>query len=272
MNGTTWETARRLGAAIALLGAVACSDSGQGGNVSLSLSTRAAPGAVAAPAVTGNLAAPAVLAAGDTTVIALGNDTVILRSLDVVLREIELKRVEAASCDSIHDNGDCEEFEAGPVLASFPLGTANTVAAVSVAAPAGQYDELEFEIHKTDTTSSREAAFIAANPNFKNISIRVTGTFSHAGARSDFVFTSDLDASEEMALVPPLDITAGAATNLTIRMDVSGWFVSNGVLVDPASANKGGQNEGVVKDNIEQSVDAFEDENHDGHDDYHEGS
>jgi hypothetical protein len=272
MNGFKRQAAHRLGVALALLGAAACSDSSRGGAVSLSLSTRAAPGALAAPGVTGNLAAPAVVAAGDTTVIALGNDTLILRSVDVVLRKIELKRVETGSCDSISDNGDCEEFEAGPVLASFPLGTTNTAAAVSVAAPSGQYDELEFEIHRTDTTSSKEAAFIAANPDFKNISIRVTGTFSHAGARSDFVYTSDLDASQEMGLVPPFDVTAGTSANLTIRLDVSTWFVSNGALVDPASANKGGQNEGVVNNNIEQSIDAFEDDNHDGHDDHHEGS
>lgn len=264
MNGFTRQAAQRLGVALALLGAAACSDSSRGGTLSLSLSTRAAPGALVAPGVTAGLAAPAVLAAGDTTVIALGNDTLILRSVDVVLRKIELKRVETASCDSISDNGDCEEFAAGPVLASFPLGTTNTAAAVSVAAPPGQYDELEFELHRTDTTANQEAAFIAANPAFKNISIRVTGTFSHAGVRSDFVYTSDLDASQEIALLPPLDVTAGTSANLTVRLDVSIWFSSNGALVDPASANKGGQNEGVVKHNIEQSIDAFEDDDHDG--------
>lgn len=264
MNGSRLEMARGIVAVVALIGAAACSDSSAGGNVSLSLSARRAAAAVPAPGVTGNLASPAVVTAGDTTAITLGTDTVILRSVDVVLRKIELKRVEAASCDSIPGNGDCEEFEAGPVLASFPLGSTNTVAAVSVVAPAGQYNELEFEIHRTDTTSSQEAAFIAANPDFKNISIRVTGTFSHAGARSDFVYTSDLDASEEMAFAQPLDVTAGTAANLTIRLDVSTWFVSNGALIDPASANKGGQNEGIVKDNIKQSIEAFEDDNHDG--------
>lgn len=272
MNDRKLALTRRIAAAIALMGAAACSNTGAGGNVSLSLSARKAPGAVPAPSVTGSLAAAAVVAAGDTTVIALGNDTIILRSVDVVLQKIEMKRLETASCDSVSGNGDCEEFEAGPVLASFPLGATNTVAAVTVDAPAGQYDKLEFEIHKTDTTSSREAAFIAANPNFKAISIRVTGTYSQGGTRSDFIYTTDLDASEEMAFSPPLDVTAGAGANLTIRMDVSTWFVNGGALVDPASANKGQPNEGIVKNNIEQSVDAFEDDNHDGHDDHHEGS
>lgn len=272
MNGRKLAAVPRIVAAITLMGAAACSDTGTGGNVTLSLSARQAPGALPAASQTGGLAAPAVLAAGDSTVIVLGNDTLILRSVDVVLRKIEMKRVETGLCDSVSGNGDCEEFEAGPVLATFPLGATSTAAAVTVNAPAGQYDKLEFEIHKTDTTSSREAAFIAANPDFKAISIRVSGTYSQAGTRSDFVYTTDLDAPEEMAFSPPLDVTAGAGANLTIRMDVSTWFVNGGALVDPASANKGGPNEGVVKSNIEQSVDAFEDDNHDGHDDHHEGS
>ena len=182
-----------------------------------------------------------------------------------------MKRLETAACDSIEGNSDCEEFEAGPVLASFPLGAAATAAAVTVAAPGGQYDKLEFEIHKTDSTSSHDAAFIAANPNFNGVSIRVTGTYSQAGSRSDFVYTSDLDASEELAFSPPLTVTDGVAANLTIRLDVSTWFVNGGSLVDPASANQGGPNEGVVKDNIKNSMDAFEDDNHDGHDDHSEG-
>lgn len=258
--------------ALALMGAAACSDSNPQGAVSLSLSAAKAPAAVPAPSVTGSVAAPSVVMVGDSTVIALGSDTVILRSLEVVLEKIEMKRLETAACDSIEGNGDCEEFEAGPVLATFPLGATAAAAAVTVAAPGGQYDKLEFEIHKTDSTSSHDAAFIAANPNFNGVSIRVTGTYSQAGSRSDFVYTTDLDVSEEINFSPPMTVTDGAGANLTIRLDVSTWFVDGGSLVDPASANKGGANEGLVKDNIKNSVDAFEDDNHDGHDDHHEGS
>ena len=254
----------------ALIWLAACSNgSGGAGTVSLSLSARsAAAPAPAAPAGSGPAAV--VVAAGDSTVIALGGDTVIVRSLAVVLRQIELKRLDAASCDSVPTNGDCEEFESGPVLASFPLGSTNTVAAVSVSAPAGQYDKLEFEIHKTDSTEDR--AFVTANPDFKNISIRVTGTFSHAGSRSDFVFTSDLDASEELAFNPPLAVVDGTPANLTIRLDVSTWFVNSGALIDPASASGSGPNAGIVQNNIKNSVAAFEDDNRDGRDDHHEGS
>lgn len=270
MVRTTWNDLARLLPAATLAILAACSNgSGSAGSVSLSLSARSAPAAAPAAPVGGGPAA-VVVAAGDTTVIALGTDTVIVRSLAVVLRKIELKRLDVASCDSNPSNGDCEEFEAGPVLATFPLGAANTAAAVTVNAPAGQYDKLEFEIHKTDSTEDR--AFVTANPDFKNISIRVTGTFSHAGSRSDFVFLSTLDASEELAFNPPLTVVDGTPANLTIRLDVSTWFVNGGALIDPASANVGGPNEGIVQNNIKNSVAAFEDDNRDGRDDHHEGS
>jgi hypothetical protein len=255
-----------------LLAAAACTDSTTGA-VSLALTTSRPLGApLAAAPVGGNAATPQITTAGDSTVITLGNDTIVLRSIEVVLREIELKRVEADSCDSVMGNDDCEEFEVGPVLVTLPLGTAATATVITVNAPPGMYDELEFEIHKPG--DSDDAAFIAAHPNFDGVSIRVTGTYSQAGTRSDFTFTSDLNAEQEMDLVPPITVSEGAPTNVTLRVDVAGWFLNAGgtALVDPASANKGQPNEGVVKDRIEASIDAFRDDDHDGHDDDgHEG-
>ena len=242
---------------VMLAAAVAACSEGTTGAVSLAMS--AAPLGVAT--------APQVTTAGDSTVIALGSDTIVLRSVQVVLREIELKPIEDAACDTVGNDDGCEEFEAGAVLASLPLGTTATETMISVSAPPGQYDQLEFKIHKPE--SSDDAAFIAANPTFDGVSIRVSGTYSQAGTRSDFVFTSDLDAQQEVELAPPITVSAGAGTSVTLRVDVSTWFLDVGgtALVDPASANKGQVNEGVVKDRIQASIDAFRDDDHDGHDD-----
>lgn len=246
----------------------ACADStgGGAGRLSFNLSS-VRPTAPGASAAFGPTASPSVVTAGDTTMIMLGNDTIILRSVELVLREVELKRVEAASCDSVAGNHDCEEFETGSMLVALPLGATAIDAVVSVNAPAGMYNKLEFKIHKPE--SSDDAAFIAANPTFNGISIRVTGTFSQAGTRSDFTYTSDLDASEEVFLATPLTVTDGQPANVTLRVDVSSWFLNAGrtALVNPATANKGQVSEGVVRDNIEGSFDAFRDDNHDGHDD-----
>jgi hypothetical protein len=230
----------------------ACTDST--GRLSLAVSSvrpaGATPSAALAAGVTG---APAVVTAGDSTLIIMGNDTVIVRSAQLVLREIELKRVEAAACDDIVGNDDCEEFETGPTLVTLPLGATATETMISVAAPAGMYDELEFEVH----------------PSFDGASIRVTGTFSHAGTRSDFTFTSDLNAKQEVSLPTPLTVSDGQQANVTLRVDIATWFLNaaGAALVDPSSANKGQPNENAVRDRIQASIDAFRDDDHDGHDD-----
>jgi len=262
MNSST----RLLGAPLVALLFAACSDSNTGGSLTLNMSS-VRPAAPLASAALGGGASPAVVTAGDTTMIVLGSDTIVIRSVELVLREIELKRVEAAGCDSVEGNGDCEEFETGTTLVSIPLGTTAIDAVVSVNAPAGMYDKLEFKIHKPE--SSDDAAFIAANPAFDGVSIRVTGTYSQAGTRSDFTYTTDLDASQEVELSTPLTVSDGVPANVTLRVDVSTWFLNAGrtALVNPASANKGLPNEGLVKDNIEGSFNAFRDDNHDGHDD-----
>jgi len=257
----------------AAVAAAACSNSTTGA-LSLSLSSRKAPPIVAAPAFGSAPASAAtvVVSAGDSTVIALGSDTVILRSVELVLKKIELKRVESSSCDSIADNGDCEEFESGAALVALPLGTTAAPAQIAVNAPDGLYDKLEFKIHKVDSTA--DAAFLAAHPGFGGVSIKVTGTFSHAGSRSDFTYTTSLDASEEMDLNPPITVSGGTGINVTLRMDVSTWYLNAGktALVDPASGNAGQANESLVQNNIENSIHAFRDNNHDGADDDHEGS
>jgi hypothetical protein len=212
------------------------------------------------------------MTAGDSTVVALGNDTIVIRSVEIVLRQVDLKRVEAGGCDSVMGNDDCEEFETGPVLAALPLGNTATETLVSINAPAGMYDELKFEVHKPE--SSNDAAFIVTHPDFDGVAIRVTGAYSQAGSRSDFTFTSELTAEQQILISPPLTVSDGVATNVTLRVDIGSWFLNAGgtALINPASANKGQVNESVVKDRIQASIDAFRDDNHDGHDDDNEHS
>ena len=54
---------------------------------------------------------------------------------------------------------------------------------------------------------------------------------------------------------------------LTIRTDVSKWFVNGTALVDPGTALVGGANEGLVENNIRASFRGFHDQNENGLDD-----
>lgn len=257
-----------LGLATALLSA--CAD--DNGNVSLAFSTRPAPGPALAASVGGAGPSWHVVADGDSTSVVRGSDTVIIRSVELVVRDVELERVEAADCPDIEPDDDgCEEFETGPVHVVLPLGNATEVA-VTISAPAGMYDELEFDVHKPDDVG--DAAFIAEHPEFADVSIRVRGTFSNDGARTDFTYLTDLNEKQEMALFPFLEVIEGEPVSVTLRLDVSRWFLdgTGTGLVDPATANKGQPNENLVRDNIRANIDAFRDDDHDGLDDDNEGS
>ena len=245
-----------LGAA--LLG-IACSDGTGLGNepgVSLSFTTRTTA-AQPAPGFFGSVMA-------DTMVDDQQNE-LIITSAQVVLREIELERMNHDDCDDMSGSDDsCEEIDVGPMLVDLPLnGGVETTITVDV--PADVYDEIEFDIHKVSNDDPGDADFRAQYPDMVGKSIRVTGTFNGEA----FTYETDLSVEQEYDLNPPLTVDANSpSANVTVLFDLSGWFVDgSGNLIDPRTANDGGANEGLVEENIKQSVEAFEDDDHDGHDD-----
>lgn len=165
-----------------------------------------------------------------------------------MLRKIELNRA-------------CEEFELGPRLVSLPLGY-GAVSVLDVPIDSGTYDKVEFVIHKPGG-DSLDTQFKAAHPGFANISIRVHGTFNGVA----LTYSTPMDQEQEITFVPPLVVDAsGSSANLTIRMDVSTWFRvgGTGALIAPASAGVGQPNEGAVRENSKNSIEAYEDPDRDG--------
>jgi len=225
---------------------VACvgtNDPGRNASVQVSFATRAAPPPLFRASLTGAL---------DDTVV-VGADTIVLESVELVLKQIEMKRVETPDCVS---GDECEKFEIGPVLVSLPLTPGAQQAFSLDSAPAATYNEIEFDIHKPDDGDPDDQAFVAANPDFADISIRVRGTFNGVA----FEFTTDLNVEQELALVPPLVIGENASTNVTIFVDVATWFVVGGVLVDPANPSMSDE----IEQNIQNSIEAFEDPDRSG--------
>jgi hypothetical protein len=195
-----------------------------------------------------------------------GANTLVIDQVQLVLREIELKRVEATTACGESGGGGCEELELGPILLDLPLGgTGGAARRFSVPLAAGSYDEVELQIHTPSDDDAGDGAFVQAHPDFAGVSVKVTGTFQG----QPFTYLSDLDAEEEIELSPPLVVTQAAATDLTLFVDLDRWFRdASGNLVDPESANAGNVNEQLVDDNIRGTLRAFEDENHDGADDH----
>ena len=257
---------------LALLGA--CSDgagpsANQGKAVTLSVST-------GRPAAGASAAAPESLT--------VGGHTIALTKVEIVLRQIRLKRVNGSlNCEGESesesegyygpsasggsdgsgkggdDNVDCEEVAVGPLLVNLPLG-GGLQRVLQVPVDTGTFRRVEFRIQKPE---SNDQAFVAANPDFAKLSIRATGTFDG----KPFVYLTDLGAKQRSALVPPLVVTDSTSTDLTMVVDVSKWFVATAGLVDPSSALKGQANERLVRDNIRRSFRLLCDGNHDGQED-----
>lgn len=231
----------------ALLALAAACDSTSPGDrqgVGISFSTRAAaaagPGASMAITVTN------------------GANTLVITKAQLVLRELELKLAASTSCATGTAADDCEEIQLGPMLIDLPVTDALTTP-ITAQVPPGTYREIEFDIRRPGTDPA-DAAFVAANPNFNNVSIRVEGTYNGTA----FVFTSQLDQEVQIDLNPPAVIT-DANNNVTIAVNIRDWFTgTGGVLINPATANPGQPNASIVAEKIKVSLRAFEDDDKNG--------
>jgi hypothetical protein len=147
------------------------------------------------------------------------------------------------------------------VLVDLPL-TPGAQTAFTVDVPDGTYEKVKFDIHKVSTDDPNEATFRQAHPEIVGKSILVQGQYNG----QPFSYLSELDVGQELTMSPAVVVTeGGSAVNLTIRLTISQWFQSSGgTLLNPATANKGGPNESLVNNNIQNSMKAFEDKDHNG--------
>jgi hypothetical protein len=140
------------------------------------------------------------------------------------------------------DNGGCHELKAGPISVDLPLnGGLTTLAANAI--PAGTFREIELRVSTA----------------------RLVGTFDGA----PFDVTLLVNTRGEIEFATPLVVADGTPTSVTINVPVDGWFTNaDGSLVDPSKLSTNATLLGQVRSRIVASFRAFEDEDHDGHDDH----
>ncbi len=262
----SYHSLKRLSVMAGTVGVLAaCSDSTalNGRQMSLSFSGVRPAGVSPIAGVLPVAGGSSILTApGDSLVLTDGTNTLIITKVEVLLREVELKRANTSDCDSTTNADACEKFEAGARLVTVPLQQA-VETGVTVDVDSGTYTEIEFDIHKLGGDAV-DNAFAAANPTWPaNTSIRVTGFYNGTA----FTFLTDLDAEQEIQFVPPLVVSGGTVSaNVTMRFDLSLWFRNGttGPLISPATANQGGANKSLVDNNIKNTIKAFEDDDMDG--------
>ncbi len=217
---------------------------------------------------------------GRPMVVAAGTDTLVISRVQLVVDEFEMEREDSddssscsssdtrrASGDRSTDDGSCSRLDRGPFLFELPLGGARTALAVTV--PAGRYEEFELELDAVDDSiddsdddsddSAAKRAFLAANPTFRNVSVRVEGMYRG----TPFVYSGRPEIELEFEFEPALVVEAGVNDNITVDVDLSRWFrTSTGALLAPTPANRS-----LIDRNIVSSVRAFGDRNRDGRED-----
>jgi hypothetical protein len=195
--------------------------------------------------------------------IELGGNTLVLTEVQLVLRKVALQRLaagdacddeteEAAESDSENeadDDATCSVLKMGPVLVSLPLDGA-TSRLFAIDAEPGTFHRLMFQLHKPSNAGG-DAAFLALNPAFDGVSVRVLGTFDGV----PFEYLTDVTVVEHADLDPPLDVVLGTTSDLTLEVDLSGWFTdaAGTALIDPATIGTSVQLDAQIRQNIRTS-------------------
>jgi hypothetical protein len=210
-----------------------------------------------------NALSAAVTATPGTAGLALedGDNTLLITNAEIVLDAIELKRTEATACPEASEGEDddaCEKFETGPRLVALPLN-GDVSQELATVVPAGSYNRLEFEMHKLEGSSGSD--ILRDRPDLEGLTVRIAGTYNG----TPFVFVSEESQELEIELSPPLVVDAdGDDVNLTLAVDLAAWFTNGGgMLVNPTVQSSAD----IIDNNIDQSFECFEDDDHDGSDD-----
>ena len=192
-------------------------------------------------------------ASAATIPVSSGGHTLDLTQVTLSIARIELKRAVTNACsdDALHDDGgddsvhtgveDCAELKVGPATVDLPL-SGGMVTLPANALPAGTFRELELRLSQ----------------------VELKGTFDGQA----FDVTLPVDVHGEIELSTPLSVVDGTPTAITINVPVNNWLTNpDGSLVDPRTIAPNSTLLDQVRGRIRASLRAFEDEDHDGHDD-----
>lgn len=216
---------------------------------------------------------PTVAFTADGLRITRDADVIVITKAQLVVRDVKLKSAVAACLDDDDDGSairlggspdddDCPEFRVGPFLVDLPV-TGAAGARLSVPVPPGTYSSVRLRLHKVTSSDGADAAFRQANPDFRDISVRLQGTYNG----TPFIFVNDVNAKLDVPLSAPFVVGSGG-DEVTVLIDLSTWFLRpQGGLYAPALANTPGSVRSSVQNNIKNAFRAFRDRNRDGRED-----
>lgn len=159
----------------------------------------------------------------------IGGHTIVVSSVQLTLSEIEVEG----------DDSVKTEMKGSTVIVGVPSNGSLTTPVTATLA-AGTYTKLEMKV----------------------ASARIQGTFDGQA----FDITVPVAEDLETVISPPLVVTEAGSANVTVSINLSGWFANeDGSAIDPRSLDSSSMSR--LRDNIHNSLEAFDDNDHDGRDD-----
>lgn len=215
-------------------------------------------------AFTTTTSSTAALTARSTTFSDSGNNELTIDRVQLAVSEFELER----AGDDENGTPERNEIERGPMIVDLPLDGSGAVTFAEGIVEAGEWEEIEFEIDRLKRDDEDERRILDEADFPEDTSIRVEGTYTPAGGEAQpFVFTTDLEAEQELEFEPPITVSPESEEQITLSVRIDNWFRQNdGTLINPDEANVGGAFENDVEDRIQNSIE-YEEEDDDDDDD-----
>jgi hypothetical protein len=117
--------------------------------------------------------------------------------------------------------------------------------------PATSYDKIEFEIEPLERSVDAPGADHLLQQ-------RASGILEGTIDGEPFTFVTRIRAEQERE---GKFTVSESSSNVTLEIDTSGWFVKDGVRLDP----RDDENRLAIEANLKASIDAFDDDDCDGH-------
>lgn len=184
------------------------------------------------------------------------DDTITLDTVKILIRDVKLG-YEDESDNGTGNEGEDVSVKVGPFIVYLNLSGVTTEFAVSTIPP-GTYNKVKFKIHKI------EASEFPPDPEFKegdDSSLRYSVIVKGIYNAQPFVYKSRKSAHQKIELDEPLVVEQNSATNLTITVDPSTWFIKGGLVLDPNNPDNRNDIDNNIKDSFKR---CYKDEDNDG--------
>jgi hypothetical protein len=187
---------------------------------------------------------------GDT---AVGNSPqLVLDTVKVLLKEIKL---------NIVSSDDSTNFKTETIMVRLNIWTSVTTF-TSAQISEGTYDKLKFEIHKLESNET------PPDPDFSDINGRYSVVVKGRWNDTAFVFKTDVNAHQILLFPGNLVLNNDTKSNITLKAKPFIWFKDeNGNYVDPRNTQNKSRIDNNIKNNVNQNLRAFKDNDKDGNPD-----